>query len=102
MIHQHLPDHPTEGCTALAELSEDDRYRLLASAHRRAALAALAERTAPVDLEDLAREVAAFVRDDDAGIDEVALRLHHVHLPKMVELGVLDYDPETSRVVPCR
>lgn len=104
MIHRHLPDLRTEGCTALEELNEDEQYRLLASPHRRAALAALADRSAPVDLEDLAREVVASEcddADDGACADEVAIRLHHVHLPKMVELGVLDYDPETARVVPC-
>lgn len=30
--------------------------------------------------------------------DRIALRLHHVHLPKLAETGVIDYDPNERRV----
>lgn len=86
-----------------AELSESDRHRLLAAERRRLALDVLADRTAPVDLEDLATAISA--READAPPrptytdDRVAITLHHQHLPMLDEAGVVDYDPASRRVV---
>lgn len=100
------------------DLTEADRCRLLSSARRRTALDVLVGRTAPVDLDDLAREIATRERDGDVtsgkgdvgergnGVDartveRVAVSLHHVHLPKMADLGVVDYDSAANRVESC-
>lgn len=82
-------------------LSEDERNRLLASERRRVTLDVLADRTAPVSLRDLAAAVAAHeadVRTDDEAVERVAITLHHVHLPKLAALGVVDYDADEARV----
>lgn len=87
------------------DLTGSDRYRLLAADRRRTVLEVLGERTTPVDLQDLARAVAAREnggkRADQGAVQRVALALHHDHLPRMSDLGVVDYDPRTNRVESC-
>jgi len=72
---------------------------------RRSTLAALAELSVPVDLDDLAAAIVKRELDraahDEATIDQIATELHHIHLPKMDRLGVIDYEPDTKRVVSC-
>jgi len=86
---------------ALAPLSESERYRLLASERRRAVLDVLSGRCCPMDLEDLAREVADregnAIADEDP-VAEVVTSLHHCHLAKLADHGVVDYDHDTGRV----
>lgn len=96
-----LPDRAEERGTALAALNESDTYRLLASERCTVAFDMLSERTAPVELEDLARAVAAFESEGEDAVDEATIRLHHVHLPKLDELGLIDYDRAANRVVSC-
>ena len=84
------------------ELSARERHQLLASAKRRHALAVLAETSTEVELEELAERIVERTdgtspNDDTA---RVAVALHHVHLPKMDEVGILDYHPSTRRIVP--
>lgn len=82
---------------ALTELSGSDRYRILASERRQAALDALSDRHGPVSLADLAEAIVE--RDGgDGGVDEVMISLHHRHLPMMNEADVLEYDPD-ARIV---
>lgn len=86
-----------------SKLSESDRHRLLASARRRLTLDVLAGTATAVDLEAVAAAVAT--RDgidpsEETEIERVAIELHHVHLPKMADLGVIDYDPEFRIVEP--
>lgn len=87
-----------------AELSESDRHRLLASERRRLALSALAGRTSPVEVEELARDVAAresgVDAPDDAAVERVAVSLHHTHLPLLSDLGAVGYDPASGQVEP--
>jgi len=83
------------------ELTTDERHCLLADSRRRNVLDVLADRATPVDFTDLARAVAD--REFDGGADpdqveRVAVSLHHVHLPKMADCGVVEYDPSTNRV----
>ena len=79
-----------------------DRHRLLASERRRLALAVLAERTPPVELDDLAVAVARLESDVDepseGTVARVSITLHHCHLPMLADRGVIDYDPASNRV----
>ncbi|WP_232701265.1 DUF7344 domain-containing protein [Halobacterium wangiae] len=97
-----IPSEQTSEWSGAAELTESARHRLLAAPERRIVLELLAERTAPVDLGELATSVAQQARDDPAPAPELAdrtkTRLHHAHLPKLDEAGVIDYDPEANRV----
>lgn len=84
------------------DLSESDRHRLLSNDCRRVALEVLATRTTPVELVDLAREIATRQVDaeepESEYVDRIAISLHHRHLPKMAALDVIDYDTELKRV----
>ena len=67
------PSSPAER-TRTAELTTNERHRLLSNDRRRATLAVLGDRTAPVELADLAAAVAD--RMTDAGVaDEEAMSL---------------------------
>lgn len=99
------PPDSTETYAGTTNLTTSEYHRLLASKRRRVALDVLANRTAPVDLEDLAATIALRELEvdiaDEKTIKRVALTLHHNHLPKMTDLGVVDYDPETTRIESC-
>lgn len=76
-------------------LSIDDRLELLSDPHRRCVLEQL-ERTAdPIDIDELASRVAGRV---GGGRRETRLILHHNHLPKLDDYGVVDYEPSTGTV----
>lgn len=70
-------------------------FELLVAERRRYVLYALCRRDEPVSAADLADEVA---RDETAETDTVAATLHHVHLPKLAEAGVVTYDAEAETV----
>ena len=87
----------------IADLTETERHTLLRDERRRLVLDVLAEQPATVDLSEVAADVAARENGcdaaDDSAVEHVAVALHHTHLPKMDELGVLTYQPETNLVV---
>jgi len=95
----------TETQPGATELTESDRFRVLAVERRRETLAVITDRHAPFELTDLATAVATRERDvetpTEETIEEVAVSLHHVHLPLMDDLGILDYVPDTNRVEAC-
>jgi hypothetical protein len=86
----------------LTHLDESHRHELLADERRRVVLDVLAGRTVPLGLETAAKTVAEQESDtgDAAGetVQRVALSLHHHHLPKLRDFGVVDYDSERKRV----
>lgn len=87
------------------ELTESDHYKLLAARHRRLALDVLAEQTSSITVRELASEIAerehGSATDGDS-IERIATQLHHIHLPVMVDLGVISYDSDSNRVTPPR
>ena len=62
----------------------------------------LSEWSTPVHLEELATILARGEdradRPADQHVQEVAISLHHVHLPKMAEFGVIEYDHSRNRI----
>lgn len=81
--------------TALDVLLSADRRRHVVS------LLTTAERTLPLD--ELAEAVAVLERGDvdEPGaddLDSVRISLHHVHLPRLDDAGVVDYDPDERTV----
>lgn len=79
---------------------EDPAWDLMAAVvkrpYRQHVVSLVAEATDPIPLDVLASELAEndqFQIDSGASAyDRVTVRLHHVDLPKLEELGVLDYD----------
>ncbi|SEO19137.1 hypothetical protein SAMN05216388_100971 [Halorientalis persicus] len=84
-------------------LTEDDYHRLMAVRRRRTTLSVLAVLSVPIDLEDLAEAVVKWEENeaaiDETSIDQIEIELHHIHLPKMDNLDVIDYDRDNNRVV---
>jgi hypothetical protein len=84
------------------EPSESEWHSVLSSKHRRLVLEVLEEQNTDIQLGELASEVAKLDGALDAAspekVDRVQVRLHHMHLPKMEELGVLTYEPESHRI----
>ena len=68
---------------------------LLANERRRRIIRHLSTADAP-DVQQLARAVAP--DDGSNGPTRVAIELRHVHLPKLADHGVVDFDPETGTV----
>ena len=85
-------DGPSAAPNPIAALLRDPR--------RRQVLDCLAARTGPVDLEALAGDLAASPvwSGSSDGVERVAFHLHHRHLPKMDDVGLVDYDAD-RRVV---
>ena len=84
------------------ELTESARHRLLAARQRRVVLELLADRTTAVGLEELAASVAERETPGQTATSTETQRvmtgLHHVHLPMLDDVGVVDYDPAANRV----
>ena len=72
--------------------------------HRRHVVEALAEHTTALELGELAAEIVTPAPGADPppkeAIAGVKLGLHHVHLPTLDQMGVLDYDPTTRVITP--
>lgn len=97
-----IPTDSTNEQNGTVGLPESDRHRLLSNDCRRVALDILATRTTPVELTDLARAIATRQVDaeepDREDVNRFAITLHHRHLPKMADLGVIEYDFESKRI----
>lgn len=74
--------------------------------YRRAVLAVLIDEQQSLTVNDLTKTVVKHI--SQASITEVSadvltqvqISLHHVHLPKMTEAGLIEYDPESGIVEP--
>lgn len=86
------------------EHDELDRvFDVLQDQHRRYVLHALSESQQPMHLTDLANAVV-----DQKGqsnhdgttetVERVRTSLHHAHLPKLADFGVIEYDVDERRV----
>ena len=87
-----------------AGLTANEAHELLANDRRRLILDVLDGRTTSLDLDELAVEVAAHEDGSDPAdqntLQQLRILLHHNHLPKMDELGVLGYDPASHCIQP--
>lgn len=86
-----------------SDLTDSEKHELLAAEARRLALEALEGRTNSLELYALAEEIATMDEAhsvNDETVEQLAIALHHAHLPKMDDLGVLSYDAETNVVDP--
>jgi len=76
-------------------ISIDRAFELLSREHRRRVLYYLMDNEGAASIDDIA-EHAAGASDDAA--DAAAVGLHHTHLPRLADAGVIDYDRDTERV----
>jgi hypothetical protein len=71
----------------------DETFGLLKNEVRRHVLVVLGEKSPPIPLSDLARAVATESEDRSATPQQYKGQLHHVHLPKLNQCGIIEYDP---------
>ena len=85
-------------------LSRESMFDLLSNRRRRILLTCLNEHGPTIALPDLAEEVA--VREFDSRVTEIPeervlhvyTSLYHVHVPKLVDAGVVEYEQERDLV----
>ncbi len=82
-------------------LDDDERYGLLSNSLRREAMRWLAGHDGSIDLDEL---VSSLVADESvSAVDDptrTRVELHHIHLPKLQEYGLLAYDHENLTIEP--
>lgn len=78
------------GPDAAPQNTLDRTFETLRSARRRRILDELAERGTGLGLSVLAELLAGVTSDDDP--ERIAVRLHHVDLPKLVDADLIEYD----------
>lgn len=74
----------------------DATIGLLANRQRRHALRYLARTDGATSLDAVVAHVCEQVNGDDR--PTVRTTLHHVHLPRLADRGIVEYDPRRSRV----
>lgn len=83
-------------------LTKSEFHWLFVKPRCKMTLEALDELTLPVDLDTVATAVAKMESQgetlDQKAVNEIALGLHHSHLPKMDRLGVIRYDQERKLI----
>lgn len=84
-------------------VSQQTTFDLLSHRYRRFVLHFLATRSNGVsDRLELATVVSEAVHDEGVSpeddLDRIVTELHHVHLPKLADANVLDYDDRTGYV----
>lgn len=101
------PDDATDAecdqpASRVASLSLDATLELLANHDRRRVLGYLmddSDGTATVEeLVDHVAEKRAERTDDALDTDQIETRLHHVHIPKLADAGVVEYDHRSGEV----
>lgn len=86
------------------QLDQDVVFDILSSARRRYAISILNQRAKPMQLTELAEEIAAL--EMDCAVDEltkqqrkrVYVSLYQTHVPKMEEVGIVSYDADDGTV----
>lgn len=102
-----MPESTTDPPNQRSEpprLTESERHRLLSDERRRTVLDVLDGRSAPLHFEELAsvvaeREAAGGAVAADAR-REVVVALHHNHLPRLADFGLVGYDRASGLVEP--
>ncbi|MFT4921632.1 MAG: hypothetical protein ACI8XM_000836 [Haloarculaceae archaeon] len=91
---------------ASTKLDQDDVFDILSSPRRRNAISILHERDEPIELTDLAEEIAAL--ESDTPVEEITAQqrkrvyvsLYQTHIPKLADADIVEYDPDTGLIEP--
>jgi len=92
--------------TCSTGLSHDAAFTLLSHRRRRAVLYLLLAQDRALTLRDLRNEIierehsTEITALDDEQVKQTLLSLHHVHIPKLSEAGIITYDQDRMIVEP--
>lgn len=84
----------------------DTLLDLCGDQHRRIVLATLATEQRPLTIRDLTMTIlehnhqTTVAEASEEAVTRILSSLHHVHVPKLECVGVVDYDPERQLVEP--
>ena len=100
-----MKDIPNEGAKWLGDWptvtgGPQPLFEVLAVRRRRIALSVLAEREPPINVDSLGQAVAERERSvpNERATHHVRMSLHHAHLPKLADAGLIEYDWERGVV----
>ncbi|WP_254278617.1 DUF7344 domain-containing protein [Haloarcula marina] len=84
-------------------LTDDEVYDLLSHPHRISAIRCLRRQDEAVSFNELAEYIAMEVEPDGdirngELIGQIKTQLHHAHLPKLLDAGVVEFSRETDLV----
>ncbi|WP_435074253.1 DUF7344 domain-containing protein [Halorubrum sp. HHNYT27] len=85
----------------MEEITKDEVFEVLSSSRRRLILYNLHRRGGRAVLRDLARDTAEAESDDEVDDDVVKrfyISLYQTHVPKLEEVGLVQYDSDTKTV----
>ena len=101
-MSQTIPEPPTVR-SRIADLTKAEQHSLFISERRCILCGIFAEQTAEISFDELVSKVARRDQEIDSDIPEqverVAITLHHTHLPKLEEFGIIAYNIETDQVL---
>lgn len=98
-------DHPVYDVDRADELLSDDGrdsiVPALADDRRREVLAVLEDESRSITRDELARKLASSRTDQPSArdVEDVNVRLHHCHLPRLERADLVEYDPDDGSVV---
>jgi DNA-binding transcriptional ArsR family regulator len=88
-----------------ADQSTDAILQVLADPQRRTVLRDLVEESCPEVSVDALEEVVAHETEGSppevGSTSEIAIQLRHVHLPRLDDVGICEYDPDRECVAYC-
>ncbi|WP_415379819.1 hypothetical protein [Halosimplex sp. TS25] len=90
-IHMGRSHHDAlePGTDATSTAETDELFAVLSNANRRFVLSHLSQRENSPALDPLAAAMAEW--SDDLDREDARIALHHVHLPKLEEIGFVEY-----------
>lgn len=100
----HCDKRHTMSPNELDKLTQDTAYDLLSNARRRLVISHLRGAEEPVSVSELSERIAAWENDipveelSDQQIKRVYVSLYQIHIPKLDEFGLVDYDKDSGEV----
>lgn len=79
------------------QLTSDEIFDVLGDRHRRHVLATLLECDGTTSVTDLAEKTSS---ETGGKAERIEIGLLHSHLPRLEEMGIVNYDPEAGLVEP--
>ncbi|MDS0476893.1 ArsR family transcriptional regulator [Natrinema sp. 1APR25-10V2] len=74
---------------------DDELIRILTDSTNRAILTVLTEASHELSVTEIAQQLAS---ENEKGLDQMVISLHHNYLPRLADVGLIEYDRDTNVV----